>query len=68
MDEFVVIGEWKDQSYMDLWQEATRRTISNEERKRLIAGPRRHPFGAEACEVNIDGQWVVFPSREAAGV
>jgi hypothetical protein len=68
MDDMVIIGEWKDEAFYTLQQEAMRRTPTQEEQQRLIAGPRRHPFGPEAYEVAIDGQWVVFPNKEAAGV
>lgn len=65
--DFVIIGEWEDTEYLALQQEAVKRTLTREEMGRLIAGPRRHPFGPEAWQTNIDGQWLVFPSKEAAG-
>ena len=67
-EDFVVIGDWIDDDYAALQQESTRRTLSREEMKRLVAGPRRHPYGEDAYQTNIDGQWVVFPSKDAAGV
>ena len=50
MDEFVIIGDWIDDDYAALQQESTRRTLSREEMKRLVAGPRRHPYGEGAYQ------------------
>lgn len=65
---FVVAGEWQDHEWLALQQEALRRALSREEYSRLIAGPRGHPFGADSYRINRDGQWLIYPNREAAGV
>ena len=66
-DRFVVMGQWVDREYVDLQQAVTTRPATREELARIMAGPRRHPYGPEAVERNVDGMWVVYPNQEAAG-
>lgn len=68
-DDFIVIGEWVDQEYVSLQARSLTESLSRDDVRRLIAGPRRHPFDpTEACVINIDGQWVVFPSMNDADI
>lgn len=62
--DFVVVGEWYDEEYAALHQRATTQALSREDLLRLVAGPRRHPFGAGAEEVLVDGRWVVYREVE----
>lgn len=64
--ECVVVGRWRDLEYIELQKASMYRTLSKDEMRQLVAGPRRHPYGADAVEVNVDGEWVVFPDKEAA--
>jgi hypothetical protein len=70
MDElppYIVVGEWKDEEWLAL-SRTVNRGLTREELARVIAGPRRHPYGPEAYQVMMDGETVVYPSREAADV
>lgn len=62
---YVVAGDWIDQEWAALAHSPTR-PLSYEETRRVIAGPRRHPFGPEAVQVMRDGQTLIYPSQAAA--
>jgi hypothetical protein len=63
---FVVAGEWKDPEWQALAGKLTS-ALTGEELRRVIAGPRRHPYAGEAVYQTIqDGQVIVWPNAEAA--
>ena len=62
---YVVAGEWRDPEWIALSQDAAR-PKSREELQRLIAGPRRHPYGAEAHQVMVGGEVWIFPDKRRA--
>ena len=62
---YVVVGEWIDAEWLAL-SKATTRPLTLAETRRLIDGPRRHPFGPEAVQIMRDGQVVVYPNLEVA--
>jgi hypothetical protein len=62
---YVVAGEWKDTEWHALASDAAR-PKSEAELRRIIAGPRRHPYGPEAYTVMMAGETLIYPSKEAA--
>jgi hypothetical protein len=62
---YVVAGQWKDEAWLALSKDAAR-PKSAAELQQLVAGPRRHPFGAEAYQVMRGGETLIYPSKEAA--
>jgi hypothetical protein len=62
---YVVAGDWIDPEWAALAKNPTK-PLSYEETRRLIAGPRRHPFGPGAWQVMRNGQALIYPSRTAA--
>jgi hypothetical protein len=62
---YIIAGEWKDAEWVILSRE-TQRALSAEELRRVVAGPRRHPYGMEAYQVMVGGDTLVYPNREAA--
>lgn len=63
---YVVSGEWRDPEWVELASDP-RRVLTFDETRKLIAGPRLHPFGPEAVTVMRDGAVLIYPNREAAG-
>lgn len=62
---FVVIGQWVDVEYRDLCSR-TNSPATSEEIRRILAGPRQHPYGVEAHALIRDSEVVVYPNAKAA--
>jgi hypothetical protein len=62
---YIIAGEWKDAEWVTLSRE-TQRALSAEELRRVVAGPRRHPYGMEAYQVMVGGECWIFPDRQRA--
>lgn len=65
---YVIAEEWKDEDWLFLQMRSLTEPMTDAELRRLVAGPRRHPFGPAAFQVMRGGLTVVYPDREAAGV
>jgi hypothetical protein len=64
---YVVAGVWRDEEWIALSRE-TQRPKTEPELRRLIAGPRRHPFGPNAYQVMKGGECLIYPDKAAADV
>lgn len=64
---FIVVGEWRDNEWLTL-SCRIQPPPTLDELRRICAGPRGHPYGPDAFQVIRDGQVLVFPNKEAAGV
>lgn len=63
---FVVAGEWRDPEWQALAGKLTS-ALTGAELRRVIDGPRRHPYAAGAAYQTIkDGQVIIWPSAAAA--
>jgi hypothetical protein len=63
---FVIAGEWKDPEWQALAGKLTS-ALTGAELRRVIEGPRRHPYAGHAIyQTIVDGQVVIWPSAEAA--
>jgi hypothetical protein len=60
-------GDWQDEEWNTLSRSLTS-ALTAGELARVIAGPRRHPYGPGAYQAIVDGEVVIYPSKEAAGV
>jgi len=65
LPSYVIAGEWKDAEWFALSADAAR-PKSQEELRRLVAGPRRHPYGMAAYQVMIGGKCWIFPDKTKA--
>ena len=63
---YVIAGEWKDEDWIALSKEAAR-PLTADQLRRLVAGPRRHPYDmVTAHQVMVGGEAWIFPDRRKA--